>query len=224
MLDLNKIYCMDALEFLKQIPDKSVDLVLTDPPYGIGINKMNFVTSGAIKVGGAYRNDYSNHKTDWDNESLKPEIFREISRVGKKIAIFGANNFPQLLSSSRGWIVWDKRCEDKYCNDFADGELIWTNQDINLRIIRFLWSGMLQEEMGLHKEKRLHPTQKPIFVIKKIIELLDKDGKGIILDCFMGSGTTAVACKQLGRNFIGCDNCQEYVDMANKRLAQEVLI
>jgi len=223
MIELNKIYCMDALELLKQLPDKSVDLVLIDPPYGIGINKMNFVTSGAIKVGGAYRNDYSKHKTDWDNNSLSKEIFNEVLRVGKKIAIFGANNFPQLLSPSRGWIVWDKRCENKYSNDFADGELVWTNQDINLRIIRYLWSGMLQEEMGLYKEKRFHPTQKPVFVIKEIIKLLDKDGKGTILDCFMGSGTTAVACKQLGRNFIGCDINQEYVDIANKRLFQQIL-
>lgn len=66
MIDENKLYLGDCIDFLKNIPDKLIDLVITDPPYGIGINKMNFVKSGAIKVGGAYRNDYSDHPTEWD--------------------------------------------------------------------------------------------------------------------------------------------------------------
>ena len=71
-------------------------------------------------------------------------------------------------------------------------------------------------------ERTEHPTQKPLCQIRKLILASSKEGD-IVLDCFLGSGTTAVACKQLGRNFIACDNCQEYVDISNKRLSQEVL-
>ncbi len=180
---------------------------------------MNFVTSGAIKVGGAYRNDYSNHNTDWDKNIPSKEIFKEIFRVSKNQIVFGAEHLCKELPKSRGWIVWDKRCEAKYSNDFADCELIWTSFNKPSKIFRYLWSGMLQSEMGLYKEKRLHPTQKPVKLIKWLIEQ-NSDEKSVILDCFMGSGTTAVACKQLGRSFIGFEISKEYVDIANQRLNQ----
>ena len=67
-----------------------------------------------------------------------------------------------------------------------------------------------------------HPTEKPLNLIKHFVEI-HSNPNDLVLDCFMGSGTTAVACKQLGRNFIGCDNNKEYVDIANKRLEQETL-
>jgi site-specific DNA-methyltransferase (adenine-specific) len=162
MIEINKIHCMDCLEGMKLIPDKYFDLIVTDPPYGIGINKMNFVTSGAIKVGGAYRNDYSNHNTEWDNTVLPKEYFDEMIRISKNQVIFGAEHLAHLLPRSRCWIVWDKRVEEKYSNDFADCEMAWTSFDKPSVVFRYLWSGMIQSEMGLYKDKRVHPTQKPI--------------------------------------------------------------
>ena len=213
----------DCEQELKKYPDKYFDLIITDPPYGIGINKMNFVTSGAIKVGGAYRNDYSNHNTEWDNNIPSKSIFDEIFRVSKNQIIFGAEHLCHELPLSRGWIIWDKRCEDKYSNDFADCELIWTSFDKPSRIFRYLWSGMIQQEMGLYKEKRLHPTQKPLALIRWLLtEYSDKDCK--ICDPFLGSGSTIEACKQLGRNCVGIEINPDYVAIANKRLQQEVLI
>lgn len=70
--------------------------------------------------------------------------------------------------------------------------------------------------------QRVHPTQKPLKLIREIIKDYTQNGE-IILDAFMGSGTTAVACKQLGRKFIGFEISPEYCKIANKRLAQEVL-
>lgn len=116
MIDLSKKLNLiqgDCLELLKEIPDKSIDLILTDPPYGIGINKMNFVKSGAIKVGGAYRNDYSNSSTDWDAQGLTKKQWKEIQRVSKNQVIFGANNFSDILPKSQCWYVWDKRGNEK---------------------------------------------------------------------------------------------------------------
>ena len=216
----NIIHNIDCINLLNKLPDKSVDLVITDPPYGIGINKMNFVTSGAIKVGGAYRNDYSNHDTKWDELGLSKEQFFQIQRVSKNQIIFGANHFASILPNSRGWIVWDKRCEDKYSNDFADCELAWTSFDKPIKCFRYLWSGMLQSEMGLYKEKRYHPTQKPIALGRWLLQNYAlKDN--IILDPFAGSGSFLLACKQMGFEYIGCEINLDYCNVIKDRMKQK---
>lgn len=219
MLELNKIYCGDCLELMKQIPDKSIDLVLTDPPYGIDIGKMNFTNS--VNGGVAKRNDYKG-KADWDKYTPDSEYFAEIMRISKNQIIFGGNYFTDKLSPSGCWIIWDKRVEDKYSNDFADCEMAWTSFKKPSRIIRYLWSGMLQGNMQA-KERRQHPTQKPTEVIRKILNDFSEPNQ-TILDPFLGSGTTAVACQELHRNFIGIEISPEYVKIAEDRLKQKPLI
>ena len=214
-LELNKVYCMDALELLKQIPDKSVDLVLTDPPYGINMTSDGF--------GGSKNADKTEYVEidNWDNKSPSIEYFNELLRVGKKVIIFGGNYFLDKLP--KGYFhVWDKRCGITPERTYADGEIIWFNFREPLRIFRFLWDGFIQDKKNKIKDKREHPTQKPVLLIQELISKYS-ESNDIVLDCFIGSGTTAVACKQLGRNFIGCDNCQEYVNIANKRLEQSIL-
>ena len=217
MIDkMNKIHNIDCLEFMKQVPDNYFDLVLTDPPYGISINKMNYVTSGAVKTGGAFRNDYSNHNTEWDNKIPSKDIFTEIKRVSKNQIIFGGNYFTQELEATSSWLIWDKRVEDKYSNDFADCEMAWTSYKKPAKIYRFLYSGMIQQDMK-NKDKRFHPTQKPSELFKNIIrDYTDDNFK--VFDPFMGSGTTAVACKSLGLDWCGCELEADYVEIANKRL------
>ena len=216
----HKIIYGDCIEVMKEMESDSVDLVVTDPPYGIGINKMNFVTSGAVKAGVAYRNDYSNHNSEWDTKGLTKKQWEEIKRVSKNQIIFGANNFASILPNSRCWICWDKRVEDKYSNDFADCELAWTSFNKPSRIIRYLWSGMLQANMK-YKEKRYHPTQKPVNLIIRLLMEFSKESD-LILDPFLGSGTTMVAAERLGRNSIGIEISKEYCEIAYKRLLNEV--
>lgn len=218
----NKVHNIDCMNLFNKLPDNSIDLIITDPPYGIGINKMNFVTSGAVKVGGAYRNDYSNHDTTWDEKGLTKEQFFQIQRVSKNQIIFGANNFTDILPNSRGWIVWDKRCEDKFSNDFADCELAWTSFDKPIKCFRYLWSGMLQSQMGLHKEKRYHPTQKPIALGRWILQNYAQKGD-IILDPFAGSGSFLIACQQSGYEYIGCEINKDYFDIITKRMNQKTV-
>ena len=206
MLELNKIYCMDCLEGLKQIEDKSIDLVLTDPPY----------FHGADIISASQKDKYD---SSWDKK-FDENIIKEIFRVSKNQIIFGAEHLSFMLPRSRGWYVWDKRINDKESNDFGDCEMIYTSFNKPARMIRYLWNGFRVQL----KEKRYdHPTQKPLIIINKLIKENSKEGD-IICDTFMGSGTTAVACKQLNRKFIGFEINPEYVKIANKRLAQEVLI
>ena len=216
---INKVHCADCLGFMKTLPDNSVDLVLTDPPYGIDIGKMSFTNS--IIGGVAKRNNYKGI-SDWDKFTPSKEYFDEMIRISKKQVIFGGNYFADKLPPSGQWVVWDKRVEDKYSNDFADCELAWTSENKPSRIIRFLWSGMMQGDMK-NKEVRFHPTQKPLFVIKKIIDMFSKEND-IILDPFLGSGTTAVACQNIHRNFIGIEISEEYCKIARERLRQQTLI
>ena len=170
MIELNKIHNMDCLEYMKTVPDNFYDLCLTDPPYGIKINKMNFVTSGAVKVGGAYRNDYSKHNTEWDNFTPSIEYFNEIKRISKQQIIFGGNYFTDFLEPTPSWLIWDKRTEDKYSNDFADCEMAWNSDKKPARIYRFLYSGMIQQDM----KNKMNVS---IATVKRLMSELQKDGR-----------------------------------------------
>lgn len=204
--ELNKIYCEDCLEGLKKLPDNSIDLVLTDPPYGINIAKKGNV--GGEKL--AKVKDYG--KSNWDDKIPEKEIFDEIFRISKNQIIFGGNYFLEHLKNTSCFIVWDKN----NTGNFADCELAWTSFKTSTRLFKYTWNGMLQGDMK-NKEQRFHPTQKPLPLMKWILQNYSKEND-IVLDPFMGSGTTAVACKELDRNFIGFEISQEYCDVAYKRL------
>ena len=213
---INKIHCCDCLELMSELPDKSVDLVLTDPPYGIGEAAGKNIHRGgpAFKnIGGSKHyvgaRDYGN--LEWDNNPPTQEYFDEIFRISKNQIIFGGNYFD--LPPSSCWIVWDK---DNGDNDFADCELAWASFKSAVRKFTWRWNGLLQEDMA-HKEKREHPTQKPLPLMMWCLEKYSKEGM-TVLDPFLGSGTTAVACKKLGRNFIGIEKEPAYVAIAEKRL------
>ena len=211
-LELNKIHNIDCLEFMKTLPDKCIDWVITDPPYGIDIGAMNF-TSG--KAGGvAKRNDYRG-MADWDNLKIEKEYFDEIFRISKNQIIFGGNYYTDILPPTKSWLIWDKKTEDKYRNDFADCEMAWCSTG-QARVFRFLWSGMLQDNMK-QKEPRFHPTQKPTDLMGKIISYYTKDEE-TIFDPFCGAGAVLIASKLLKRNYIGCEISKEYCDIAEQRI------
>ncbi len=209
-LPINQIICGDCLEVMKTFPDKSIDLVLTDPPYGGILNKK----SGHGKLKESVKRYGDN---DWDYKPSK-EVFEEIMRISKNQIIFGGNYYGSILEDTSCYIVWDK---DNGENDFADCELAWTSFKSAVRKFKWRWNGMLQEDMK-HKELRYHPTQKPVELMKWILGKYSEP-TDLILDPFLGSGTTAVAAKQLHRRFIGIEISQKYCEIAKQRLGQEVL-
>jgi DNA modification methylase len=192
---------------MKDMPDKSVDLVLTDPPYGISVIGGNkpFGSIGGNNIVKA--NTYK----PIANDNTKVD-FADIFRISKNQVIFGGNYFD--LPIKKGWIVWDKKKRNDWNDNFSDGELAWTSFDRPLKIFRWLYMGCMQEGK---REKRCHPTQKPLELMKWIIENYTSEGD-TILDPFMGSGTTGVACKELGRNFIGIEINKKYYKIAEKRI------
>lgn len=212
MIKLNTIYNEDCLETMKRMPDGFVDLVLTDPPYGIGADK---------GVGGFGSSSHTARKytDDWDSARPSAEYFNEILRVGKNVIVFGGNFFTDLLPVNGHWIAWDKVGEIKFDNPFGKCELAWTNsakKSVNKYVV--IQQGFISTE-----KERFHPTQKPVALFRQILEDYSNEDS-LIYDPFMGSGTTARACKDLGRNYIGSEISKEYCEIAEQRLRQEVLL
>lgn len=203
---INKIIHADCMDILKELPDKCIDLVLTDPPYGIGEARGKNTSRGKL----AKATDYG--IKDWDNKIPDKRYFDEIKRISKNQIIFGGNYFVEYLNNSPCWLVWDKN----NTGDFADCELAWTNFKSAVRKYKWTWNGMLQEDMK-HKDIRIHPTQKPLGLFQMILNDYSNEND-LILDCFSGSGTTAVACHNLKRRFICIEKDYDYWKASVERL------
>jgi DNA modification methylase len=171
-----------------------VDLVLTAPPYGLGKK---------LHDGGTWSTDPKyDAMLKWDI-LIEPEFM--VSLTALPAIIWGGNNYP--LPPSRSWLAWIK---NNSVPTMADFELAWTNLDKPARCYR----GRIHPD-GVNQ----HPTQKPLYLMKWSLGF----ATGTILDPFMGSGTTLVAAKQLGRKAIGIELEEKYCEIAVKRLGQEVL-
>jgi len=214
------IYHGDCREILPSL--EPMDLLLTDPPYGIGVARRTF-GAGRINGKSGLKNANGDHyqpkeykKSDWDDEPADGELIRLVRSLCKDQVIWGGNYFE--LPPSMRWLVWDK-CNDS--NDFSDCELAWTNQDKAVRMFRYRWNGMLQEYGGRHKEERLHPAMKPLPLMKWCLSFFPD--VRTVLDPFCGSGTTLRAAKDISINAIGIEREEHYAEIAAKRLSQEVL-
>lgn len=201
----NTVIQWDCLEVMKQLPDKCIDLVLTDPPYGIDAGKW---------VGGFGSSKTDKHyEDDWDKFTPSQEYFDEIIRISKNAIIFGWQFFTDKLPVNGHWIVWDKVGEIKFDNPFGKCELAWTNIDrksVNKYVV-------IQQWFVSDEKDRYHPTQKPVNLFRMIIQDYSEKWE-LILDCFGWSGTTAIACKELWRNYILIEKEPKYIDIINKRL------
>lgn len=201
------IYHGDCLEVVPSLG--VIDLLLTDPPYGIGEARGKNKSRGNLAVA----RDYG--AAAWDDETADEGV--EIARCSTRWQIVFGGNYYRLPPSSC-WLVWDK---DNGGNDFADCELAWTNLRKAVRKLTYRWNGMLQQP-GRPKEERFHPTQKPEPVMVWALTQAPSDVRSV-LDPFMGSGTTLVAAKRLGKFAVGIDREERYCEIAAKRLEQEVL-
>lgn len=206
------IYHGDCRDILPTLDP--VDLVLTDPPYGIGEAAGKNKSRGLL----AASKDYGNAK--WDDKPIDIDLIHLVLGAGNNTILFGGNYY--ALNPNGCWLIWDKQNGE---TDFADCEMAWTNLPGAVRRIIYKWQGMLQQNMR-DKDERKHPTQKPLSVMKWCIDQADlKTKKEIttILDPFMGSGTTLRAAKDLGRKAIGIEIEEKYCEIAAKRMSQEVL-
>ena len=190
----NHILNMDCIDFFKNCPDNYFDLVLTDPPYRD--NKDNQPTIDMRKNG---------TMKDFGNKPTK-EVFDEIFRISKKQIIFGCNNFN--LPAYKGFIVWDKQMPFNFSMSMAEIAWISENCGTTSKIFSVRANG---------QNYRIHPTQKPLKLFEQIIEHYTSLND-LILDCFSGSGTTAIACHNLKRRFICIERDTDYYNASVERL------
>ncbi len=195
--DLVTIYHADNRSAVGWVVDDA-DVLVTDPPYGIGANRMA-LGNGVRRIDRGDR--------DWDAD--RPDLAPWLTYPA---VIWGGNYFG--LPPSGRWLVWDKGTGD---NDYADCELAWTNLPGVVKKYARGWVGANARESG---ESRVHPTQKPVELMRWSIEFTPP---GTVLDPFMGSGSTLVAAKSLNRRAIGIEIEERYCEIAAQRCSQEVL-
>lgn len=212
--------CLDVMECWEGLRTQPFDLLLTDPPYGLneaaGKNKSRGGPFGGKKYSAGSvivpATDYGH--ASWDaapaNEAIS--VARALARWA---VIFGGNYYD--LPPSRCWLVWDK----DNSGDFADCELLWTNFNKAVRKLTYRWNGMLQQP-GRPKEIREHPTQKPEAVVVWALGHAPIASR-TVFDPFMGTGTTLVAAKRLGKQATGIEREERYCEIAARRLRQEAL-
>lgn len=202
------LYCGDCREILPAVRD--IDAVVTDPPYGIGeANGGQRPISGfARRSNLAAARDYG--RSTWDDLPIEQDLMDAVCQCARWAIVWGGNYYS--LPPSSCWLVWDKETT----GGFADCELAWTNLPKAVRRLRYLWNGMIRAN---GEQRGDHPTQKPVGVMCWAIEHLPKPNQNI-LDPFMGSGTTGVACARLGRSFIGIEIEPRYFDISCRRIEE----
>lgn len=196
--------CRDVLSTLGR-----VDAVVTDPPYGIDVD-YHMSKAGGTQYGTALAAKRSYDSLGWDDQPIPEELMDLVRSKSSWQIIFGGNYYTFPASSC--WLVWDKKINGQ----FADCELAWTNLKRPVRRLEWMWNGMIRKG---HEPRGFHPTQKPTGVMEWCIEQLPV-GVETILDPFMGSGTTGVACVRLGKRFIGIEREPQYFETACERIVQ----
>ena len=191
----------DNMELMKRYPDKYFDLAIVDPPYGIGM--------GGGKIGNS-KKDYKQFAGE-DNSIPPKEYFQELMRISKNQIIWGANYMIDYLYPTSCFLVWDKVQPQDFT--MAMAEFAWTSFNSPAKICKKRIVGA--------DEIRLHPTQKPIYLYKWILDLYAKQGDKI-LDTHLGSGSIAIACHDYGFELTACELDKEYYDKAIQRIKNHV--
>jgi len=211
----HRLLCGDSTDsdtVAKLMDGEKADMVFTDPPYGISIvdSKTNKVGAGNL----AKNQEYSAVIGD-DTTNTAEDFYNTCIALGMdNFIIWGGNYFTDFLPFSKSWIIWDKR-GDMNSNNFADGEMAWCSFESRVRIYKQIWNGMIREgESG----KRVHPTQKPVKMLGEIIE--DHIKGNVIIDGFLGSGSTMVAAHQLQRKCYGMELDPKYCQVIIDRMAK----
>ena len=184
-----------------------VDAVVTDPPYGIGA--ANGAAVGGTDASGRYKRKPRQYDGSWDDERPEASLFSALVLSARVHIVWGGQYFADVLPAGGRWLFWDKL---NSMPSYSDGEMAWTTiEGVSVKKFTQCASGL-----AANRDGREHPTQKPLALMKWCLEFIP-DAQ-TILDPFMGSGTTGVACVKLGRKFIGIEIEPKYFDIACRRI------
>ena len=210
---------IDSDSVSRLINDNKIDLVFTDPPYGISVVQGSKVggNKGFGSVGGGKivkSKNYSEIIGDDTTDTAREFYSTCISLGMQNFIMWGGNYFTDFLTPSMCWIVWDK----ENTGNFADVELAWTSFDKAAKLYKWQWNGMIRKgDKNVEGKTRVHPTQKPVGLFGDIFNDFDFN---ICFDGFLGSGSTMVAAHQMKRKCYGMEldpkYCQVIIDRMKK--------
>ena len=199
-------YNEDCMEGMKRYKDKHFDLAIVDPPYFAGAGDPSYYRS---------RTCQSKAKPITETWNVPDEnYFKELFRVSKKQIIWGCNYYAKYIPHTSR-IVWDK------VNDgtpFSQAEIASWSEGVKVYMYRYMWNGMLQQDMK-NKERRFHPTQKPVKLYKWLLTNYAKKGD-LILDTHVGSASSLIACYDMGFDAVGFELDKDYYEASKKRLEE----
>ena len=205
------LYLGDCLEILPTLP--KVDSIITDPPYGINFNHSGahgrFNGQGVTKAA----RDRGNQPIHGDDKPFDPSPWIAAS---DNVIMWGADHFYPRLPDSGRWLAWNKLGDMEPWDSFSDVEFAWHSFDKAARIFSMKWKGIACDKAGEDNGLRVHTTQKPIRLMRWCIE--HAGNPALVLDPYMGSGTTGVAALQVGCRFIGIEIEPRYFDIACERI------
>ena len=201
-----------------------VDAIISDPPYGISYyhsGGCSGKTSTLYNVASAKAKSFAG-KSPFifgDDKPFDPSTWL----IYPTVALCGANYFSSRLPEGGRWMVWDKKENPENYGklSFADCEIIWCNQPGVARIYHHLWQGCRRRGES-NRDGKLHPNQKPISLMAWVMEQAKVPAGATVLDPYMGSGTTGIACIRTGRKFIGIEIDARYFEIARARLENEL--
>jgi site-specific DNA-methyltransferase (adenine-specific) len=202
-----KVYNMDCMELLKQVPDKYFDLAIVDPPYGIE-------RSGQIETftKNPKHKRKAHQQKNWDNKIPTKEYFEKLFKVSKNQIIWGANYFVEHLNnSSMGWIFWFKGQEGL---SMSDGEIAYSSFQKATRQIN-INRGLIAQKGG-----GIHPTQKPVALYTWLLEKYAKPNFKIV-DTHFGSGSHGISNHYYGSELIACELDTDYFKSSIERIKKE---
>ncbi len=212
ILGNHRLLCGDSTnpQHVERLMDgKKADMVFTDPPYGVAVVKDGKV---GADFGVAKKGQYVEVIGDDTTQTAHDAIALCQSLQIPVQVYWGGNYYADKLPPTSCWLVWDKRGDTGIVNTFADCELAWTNMTGPARIHKQLWNGMIREG---EKDKRVHPTQKPVALAEWAIDQYLKGST--VLDLFLGSGSTLIACEKLRKVCYGMELSPAYCDVIVKR-------
>ena len=192
------LFNMDCMDYMAKFPDNYFELAIVDPPYGLE----------RFKKGGSRINKYGSENGKWNNEKPNKLYFNELFRISKKQIIWGGNNFE--LPTSEYFIIWQKSNIEDF--SFAMCEMAWTNCNVPAKVFTKLHVQV--------RQKRIHPTQKPVKLYEWLLKNYAKDGDKI-LDTHLGSASSAIAAHRMGFEFFGTELDSDYFQASIARFERE---
>jgi site-specific DNA-methyltransferase (adenine-specific) len=204
---VSETYLCCCIEAMKKMPDKSFDLAIVDPPYGLDLANMSMGIGNSKKASKAKNRKWASK--NWDKETPNCGYFLELFRVSKNQIIWGGNYFD--LPPCKNYVIWDKEIPNGL--SFADCEMAWTSFDNAPKMFRY--------SAYLDKKSKIHPTQKPIKLYEWLLNNYAKKGDKI-LDTHLGSQSSRIAAYKLGFAFTGFEIDPEYFEQGNERFEKAI--